>query len=573
MAEATDNSALPAPPGAMPDPAASLKDNPLLRQLAVMIGIAASVALGVAVVLWSQTPSMAPLYGNLAEKDASEVLAALQKSGVEFKVDETSGTILVPAGKVKELRMQLASSGIPNGTGMGFELLQKDMGFGTSRVVERARYLQAMQGELARTIATIGAVQTARVHLAIPKQSVFVRDRKRPSASVTVKLLAGRALERGQVQAIVHLVASSVPELEPSRVTVVDQKGNLLSGEQDDSEMQLSRTHFEYKRKVEDYLRNRIEDLLAPIVGKQRVRAQVSADIDFTVTEQTQERFNPDQPALRSEQVNEQQRSASAPQGVPGALSNQPPAAGTAPQVAGAQGQGGEGGARDSSRQATRNYELDRVVSHTRQAPASLRRLSVAVVVDDIVNSGADGAEQRRERTPEELERITQLVREAIGYDARRGDSVKVINSAFLPPEPVEDLPEPAIWEQAWFWDLLKQAGGVLLVLLLVFGVLRPTLKRLTQPAGGQLAVAGAAAGAAGDGGEARVSGPFGPDGQPLGEGGEEGGLKLGKNGEPIKLPGGGEYENIMEAARKLVDEDPKRVAQLVKIWIAEDAG
>lgn len=573
MAEATDNSALPAPSGAMPDPAASLKDNPLLRQLAVMIGIAASVALGVAVVLWSQTPSMAPLYGNLAEKDASEVLEALQKSGVEFKVDETSGTILVPAGKVKELRMQLASAGIPNGTGMGFELLQKDMGFGTSRVVERARYLQAMQGELARTIATIGAVQTARVHLAIPKQSVFVRDRKKPSASVTVKLLAGRTLERGQVQAIVHLVASSVPELEPSRVTVVDHKGNLLSGEQDDSEMQLSRTHFEYKRKVEDYLRTRIEDLLAPIVGKQRVRAQVSADIDFTVTEQTQERFNPDQPALRSEQINEQQRSASASQGVPGALSNQPPAAGTAPQVAGQQGQEGQGGTLDSTRQATRNYELDRVVSHTRQAPASLRRLSVAVVVDDVVTTGPDGVEQRRERTPEELQRITQLVREAIGYDARRGDSVKVINSAFLPPEPLEDLPEPAIWEQAWFWDLLKQVGGVLLVLLLVFGVLRPTLKRLTQPAGGELAVAGAAAGAAGDGGEARVSGPFGPDGQPLGEGDEEGGLKLGKNGEPIKLPGGGEYENIMEAARKLVDEDPKRVAQLVKIWIAEDAG
>ncbi len=568
MAEATENTAL-APQTEM-DPGAGIRDNPLFRQLAVMIGIAASVALGVAVVLWSQAPSMAPLYANLAEKDASQVVDALQKSGVEYHVDEATGMILVPAGKVKELRMKLASAGLPNSTGMGFELLQKDMGFGTSRLVERARYLQAMQGELARTIATIGAVQSARVHLAIPKQSVFVRERKKPSASVTVRLLAGRVLAPGQVDAIVHLVASSVPELEPGRVTVVDQKGNLLSGDASSRELKLSSTQFEYTRKVEALYRRRIEDLLAPILGADKVRAQVTADIDFTVTEQTQERYNPDQPALRSEQVNEEQRSAGGAQGVPGALSNQPPAAGSAPQVAGKQqGQGAAGGVVDKTRQATRNYELDRVISHTRLSPNALRRLSVAVVVDDKVSVGKDGKEIRTERTPEEIERITQLVREAIGFDARRGDSVKVVNSPFLPPAPVEDLPEPALWEQAWFWDAVKQGGGVLLVLLLVFGVLRPTIKRLTAPPSSELALAGAAAGAAGGEG-ATVTGPLGPDGQPLAEGGE-GGLALGSNGEPIKLPGGGEYENIMEAARNLVDEDPKRVAQLVKTWIVED--
>jgi flagellar M-ring protein FliF len=570
MADATESTAL-STGNALPDPAATLKDNPIFRQLAVMIGIAASVALGVAVVLWSQAPTMAPLYGNLAEKDAAEVLAVLQKNGVEYRVDEATGSILVPAGKVKELRMQLAAAGLPNSTGMGFELLQKDIGFGTSRVVERARYLQAMQGELARTIATIGAVQSARVHLAIPKQSVFVRDRKKPSAAVTVKLLAGRTLDPGQVQAIVHLVASSVPELEPGRVTVIDHRGKLLSGDRTDDDIERSSSHFEYTRKVEEHLRQRIEDLLMPIVGKDRVRAQVTADIDFSVTEQTQERYNPDQPALRSEQINEQQRSSGAPQGIPGALSNQPPAAGTAPETA--QGQDGTTKLVDSSRQATRNYELDRVVSHTRQAPATLRRLSVAVVVDDVVTVSADGKVTRRERTPEEIERITQLVREAIGFDARRGDSVKVINSPFLAPEPIEDLPEPPIWEQAWFLDLVKQVGALLLVLLLVFGVLRPTLKRLTSPPEStELALAAAGVeGATAEPEGAVVSGPLGPDGQPL-EGQEEGGLALGKDGEPIKLPGGGEYENIMEAARKLVEEDPKRVAQLVKIWIAEDA-
>jgi len=565
MAELAESNALATAGG--DDGAANLTDNPLFRQLAVMIGIAASVALGVAVVLWSQSPSYAPLYGNLADKDATQVLDALQKSGADYRVDQGSGMIMVPAGMVKELRMQLASSGLPNSDGLGFELLQQDVGFGTSRIVERARHQQAMQGELARTIATIGAVQSARVHLAIPKQSVFVRERKKPSASVTVKLFSGRTLEEGQVEAIVHLVASSVPEMEPGRVTVVDQKGRLLSGDNTSNEMKRSSTQFEFTRKIEEHYRNRIESLLLPIVGADKVRAQVTADVDFTVTEQTQERYNPDQPALRSEQLNEEQRRSGTTQGVPGALSNQPPATGQAPEVAGDAGGEGAGGAVDSSRQSTRNYELDRVISHTRMAPNALRRLSVAVVVDDQLVPGADGTLTRRERTPEEMERLTQLVREAIGFDVRRGDSVKVINSAFLEPEPIEALPEPAIWEQAWFWDVVKQVGGVLLVLLLVFGVLKPTISRLTSTSRSEV---GAGAGGA------TVTGPLGPNGQPLppGEAGGEGNdsLLLGSDGAPIKLPGGGEYENIMDAARNLVDSDPKRVAQLVKLWIAEDA-
>lgn len=563
MAEAADSTALTAAGAGDTDQAASLTDNPLFRQLAVMIGIAASVALGVAVVLWSQSPSYAPLYGNLADKDANQVLEALQKAGAEYQVDQATGMILVPAGKVKELRMQLASSGLPNSDGLGFELLQQDVGFGTSRMVESARHQQAMQGELARTIATIGAVQSARVHLAIPKQSVFVRERKKPSASVTLRLFSGRSLEEGQVEAIVHLVASSVPELETGRVTVVDQRGRLLSGDQTSAEVKRSSNQFEFTRTVEDHFRQRIERLLAPIVGADSVRAQVTADIDFTVTEQTQERYNPDQPALRSEQINEEQRRSGSTQGVPGALSNQPPATGNAPEVAGGGGAGEGGAPIDSSRQATRNYELDRLISHTRMAPNALRRLSVAVVIDDLAVASADGGVTRRERTPEEMERLTQLVREAIGFDPRRGDSVKVINSAFLSPEPLEALPEPAIWEEPWFWDVIKQVGGVALVLLLIFGVLKPTMKRLTAS---HAELAGEAAGAEG----ATVSGPLGPDGQPLqGAAGEN--LLLGSDGQPIKLPGGGEYENIMDAARNLVDEDPKRVAQLVKLWIVED--
>lgn len=559
MPEAADSRNLPSPE--LGGGVAAMTENPWLRQIAVMVGIAASVALGVAVVLWSQAPNYAPLYGNLAEKDASQVMEALQQAGADYRVDQASGMVMVPAAKVKELRMQLAGQGLPNSVGMGFELLQQDTGFGTSQMVEKARYQQAMQGELARTIATIGAVQSARVHLAIPKQSVFVRKRQPPSASVALRLHSGRILEEGQVEAIVHMVASSIPELEPGRVTVVDHKGRLLSGDPESREMKLSATQFEHTRRIEEHYRDRIESLLAPIVGRDKVRAQVTADVDFTVTEQTQERYNPDQPALRSEQVNEEQMRGAGAGGVPGALSNQPPAAGNAPENA----QGAEGPAADainSSRQATRNYELDRVISHTRNSPLSLRRLSVAVVVDDISSVDADGNVSVRERTPEEIERLTDLVREAVGFDTRRGDSVRVLNSSFLSPEPVADLPEIPMWEQGWFLDTVKQVGGLLLVLVLIFVVLKPTMKRLTA---GHAEFAGQTAGGA------RVEGPLG-DRQAGGTQGGEESLLLGSDGEPVHLPGGGRYENIMDAARNLVDEDPKRVAQLVKTWMHEEA-
>ena len=537
-------------------------DNPWLRQVAVMVGIAASVALGVAVVLWSQAPNFAPLYGNMEEKDASQVMEALQQSNVDFRVDEASGMVMVPSAKLKEIRMQLAGQGLPNSVGMGFELLQQDTGFGSSQMVERARYQHAIQGELARTIATIGAVHSARVHLAIPKQSVFIRKRQPPSASVALRLHNGRVLEEDQVEAVVHLVASSIPELEPGRVTVVDHKGRLLSGDSESREIKLSATQFEHTRRIEQHFRERVEGLLFPIVGRDKVRAQVTADVDFTVTEQTQERFNPEQPALRSEQLNEQQSLDAGAGGIPGALSNQPPAAGTAPQEAGAvAGAVAQGEALNSSRQSTRNFELDRVISHTRMSPISLRRLSVAVVVDDITTVGEDGTVSVRERTPEEIERLTELVREAIGFDSRRGDSVRVMNSSVLSPEPVADLPEVPIWEQGWFLDIVKQVGGLLLVLILIFFVLKPTMKRLTASHAG---VAGASDGAA------RIEGPLAQNHEGGAEG--QGNLLLGSDGEPISLPGGGKYENIMDAARQLVDEDPKRVAQLVKTWVNEEA-
>lgn len=536
-----------------------LSSNPVLRQLMVMVSIAASVALGVAVVLWSQTPTYSLLYGNLSTKDAGDVVAALEQANIQFKVDTTTGAVMVVSKDLHSAKLKLAGDGLPRGDSMGFELLQQNTGLGTSRAVEAARFHRALEGELARTISTLTTVQSARVHLATPKQSVFVRHKKSPSASVVLKLYSGRSLEKAQVASIVHLVAASVPELEASRVTVIDQKGTMLSSNMDTREMMLSASQFEYTRTLEDHFRKRVEDILIPFLGEENISAQVTAEVDFTMIEQTAERFNPDYPALRSEQVNEESSKLSSVQGVPGAISNQPPVVGTAPQTAEGQVGAESSGAAplNSSKRATRNYELDKTISHTRLAASNLKRLSVAVVVDNEVTTAEDGTVSSRERTPEEISRISGLVKDAIGYSAQRGDSVRVVNAAFQIPELPESLPEIPIWEEPWVWDIAKQVGGLILVLVLIFVVLMPTMKKLiaTPEYMAEAAVAGA--------------GPGGVLGQQL----------LGVDGvaaegsrESVALPGPAKYEDTLEAARQMVNDDPKRVAQVVKSWVADDA-
>ncbi len=530
--------------------AAGLGQNPVFRQLGVMVGIAASVAIGVAVVLWAQTPSYSQLYGALAQKDAAEVISALEQADIDYKVDTGSGAVLVASAKVHDARMKLAGQGLPHSNSLGFELLQQESGFGTSRALEAARFHRALEGELARTIGTIGNVQSARVHLATPKQSVFVRKRKKNSASVVLKLFSGRLLEKGQVAAIVQLVASSVPELEASGVTVVDSKGKLLSSRMDSGQMMLSASQFEYTSQLEEHYRARVEDILEPILGADSVRAQVTADVDFTVTEQTSERFNPDLPALRSEQLNEQASRLDGTQGVPGALSNQPPAAGASPEVAaGSPGAEEQGSPLNTSKRTTRNYELDKTISHTRLSSSNLKRLSIAVVVDQIRTLASDGTAVTRDRTPEEVSRITQLVKEAIGFSNQRGDSVQVISSAFLAPPPIEPLPELEIWEQPWVWDVAKQAGGVILVLILILFVLRPTMKKLSEPP--VIHKLEEATANAGDVGAAAAGSLDGPS-------------------DSMALPGPEQYENTLDAARQMVQDDPKRVAQVVKSWLGE---
>lgn len=535
---------------------------PAIRQIGLMIGLAASVALGVAVVLWSQNPNYTVLYANLSSKDAGQVIDSLQKTGIQFKVDEATGAVMVESAKIQTARMELAKDGLPEGNAMGFEMLQKDQGFGTSQFIETARFQRALEGELSRTIATLRNVEGSRVHLAIPKRSVFLRDRAAPTASVMVDLYSGRSLDDEQVAAIVHLVSSSVPHLTPENVTIVDQRGNLLSNGASNDGLAPTSSQFTYNRKLEQTYTDRIRQLLEPIVGSGRVRASINADLDFTVTERTQEMFNPDLPALRSEQVSEDQSSNGAgASGIPGALSNQPPEPG---QLEDPSAQLDEAGnplpaatPRNSSKRSVRNYELDKTVSHTKLATGTVRRLSVAVVIDDKQTLNEDDELVNTPWSQQELDRFTSLVKEAVGFNGARGDTVNIINSAFIPLPEVEDIPEPSIMEQPWIWDVAKQAVGAIGVLLLIFGVLKPIMRSLADKGSnamaGNNAMVPAMAGAQGAMGEDQLQ-------------------LSGANPQQAQLEAPqANYEQHLETAQTVVKDDPKRVAQVVKNWVGED--
>jgi len=525
---------------------------PIFRQLGLLVGLAASVAVGVAIVMWAQTPGYRLLYSDISGQDAAQVASALQSGGIEYKVDEASGQVWVGGESTHKARMLLAAQGLPEGGNVGFELMDKSDTFGSSQFVESIRYQRALEGELARTISTLKSIKTARVHLAIPKQSVFVRSRKKPSASVTVGLYPGRYLEKAQVQAIVGLISSSVPDLEASMITVVDQVGKMLTNDNDES-MAFSGKQLDYKNNIEQSYVKRIEEILGPIVGDGRVRAQVNAEINFTTTEKTQELFNPDQSAVRSEKTSEESRGGnSGSGGVPGALSNQPPAAGT---IGGDESPTSVAAAVvDKMLQSTKNYELDRTISHTKLATGNIHRLSVAVLIDNKVSEGEGAAGVAY--TEQEISLFNQLVRDAVGFNIRRGDSVNVINAAFSPIPEIEALPEVPIWEQGWVWDVGKQALGGLAVLLLVFGVLRPVMKELAskgvefkQHSQQMLSSQGI---------------------QTVDEDGAQVTLSAEAAGQQIQQQA---HESNINSAIAMVDQDPRTVAQVLKTWVATDGG
>ncbi len=521
---------------------------PVVRQVGLLVGLAASIAIGVAVVLWSQTPTYSVLYSNVTGQDVQAMSEVLKRNNIKFRLDPESGVLMVESGKTSEAKLKLAAENLPQSSGEGFEIMDKEQGFGSSAFIQNVRYQRAREGELARTIMSISAIENARVHLALPKESVFVRDRKKPSASVMIKLAPGRRLEKGQIAAITHLVASSVTNLEASQVTLVDNQGRLLSSNDDKNNLAMTANEFEYTRKVEQNYIHRIEHLLAPLVGMEGVRAQVNADLDFTQSESTQEQFNPDSPALRSEQQTEEQsKGVQSEAGIPGALTNEPPGKAVAPEkVAGKGAEKSrviEGPSRLKKR-SVRNFELDKTISHTRHSTGGVRRLSIAVVLDMKTGKDKKGKPTEIPYTDAELARFSSLIKEAVGFNTMRGDSLKIINAAFLPAEEMPKIPAIPFWEQSWFWSVLKQAAAAIMLIFLVLGVLRPIMRHLaTQPK--QILI--------NESGE-----EISEDQLTLSH--ESGG----------RLPKPSTYEDNLNMAKSLASQEPKRVAQVVKGWLED---
>jgi flagellar M-ring protein FliF len=546
-----------------------------LRPLLLLLGVAVAVAVGVTIVLWWRGPDWSLLYGNLSDGDAGNVVQALQTAGIEYKLDNSSGAIMVPAERVHDARLQLASQGLPAGKSGGFAMIIKDPGFGASQFMENARYQYALETELAQTISSLQAVQAARVQLALPPQSAFVSDHRSASASVLLQLRAGRRLEPEQVSAIVHLVASSVPELDSDKVTVVDQEGRLLSAPKS-GDAAAAAEQFEAERRIEDNYASHIEALLSPLVGEGRVRAQVTVALDQGASEQASEQYKPDSAVVRSEQSSEQVTHGGASSGgIPGALTNQPPAGGSivaanrpnaasaaaAPAAAAsapatARGTSGAGAANasgngangtnaangalsapavpaDTSQQNTRNYEIDRTVSYTRQPGGRIKRLTVAVLVDNLRSLGSDGKVTQRPLSQPEIDNVTKLVKDAVGFDQTRGDSVNVVNQPFMQQTEVLAPQSVPLLQRPWLLNIGRLVLGALVLVALALGVLRPLIKNLATQV---------------------VSPPAPP--MALSEG----------RGPGPQLA----YEQQVVQARNLVSQDPKRVAQVVKTWVGE---
>lgn len=509
---------------------------PAVRQVMLLVGVAAAVAAGFGIFFWSQTPSYTQLYAGLDAAASAEVIGVLQGADIDYKLSD-NGSILVPDAKLHDARMQVAGQGIAQGTGTGMDLMQDQSSFGVSQFMESARYQHALEGELARTITSLGAVREARVHLALPKQTAFLRDQKSASASVLLQLGRGGALEPDQAAAIVNLIASSVPNLTAKNVTLIDQYGRLLSSAGDQWGDAQAVNQFKHAQRLEEIYTRRIQDLLTPLVGPGRVRAQVVASLDFTVTEETRETYDPASTTLRSEQVSEERRSGSGAvaAGVPGALSNQPPE--TVADTTGTDS--AESAATlNSSRSSTRNFEVDRTISHVRPQSGTIERLSVAVLVDD--SPLEEGGEQQA-FDADDIEQFTTLVKEAVGFNAARGDTVVVVNAAFRAAPPLDAVEEPPFWENPALQDTLKQVLGALLVLALGFGLIRPLLGKLLAGGDNSAAYVGTA------------TAELVPAGHVPGS---------------LAAPS---FDEKISAARNITGADPARVAQVVRKWVSTD--
>ena len=530
------------------------------RRLFLILGIAAAIAIMAAIWMWSQKPDYRVLFSNFSDRDGGAIVAVLQQMNVPYKYSEGGGAILVPADQVHDLRLKLAAQDLPKGGNVGFELMENQK-LGTSQFLEQVNFQRALEGELAQTIQAISAVQAARVHLALPKSSVFVREQQKPTASVLLNLEPGRALDRAQVSAIVHLLASSVPDLLPTNVTIVDQNGNLLSDSANKPDNEgLDPAQLKYVQSMQQSIAGRIEAIITPIVGANNVHAEVTADVDFSHSEQAAETYKPnptpDTATVRSKQSSQTMNDNNGPGGVPGALSNQPPAPASAPinaPVAATGAGNGASGNNPSSpatpsivhKDDTTNYEVDKTVRYSQQPMGGLKRLSVAVVVNYKSVTDKDGKVKHVPLTSLEKNQISDLAKEAMGYEQTRGDTLNVVNSPFaVTPEIDTVIPW---WKQPENIELAKTAGRYLIAFLALLYVykkfVRPMFDKLMAPVHHHA------------------------DGEPMIDDDDDGSevhLSHQENG----INNDTAYHNNLEKVKQMAKDNPKVVANVIKTWV-----
>ena len=555
--------------GSSMNPIDAFAQSRAVRHFGRLIGLAAAVAIGTVVALWTSEPNYAPLYSNMSGQDTAQIVDLLRSNDIDFKLDASSGSIMVDQAKLPEARLKVSAQGLPSATTLGMEMLQGDQGLGTSQFIETARYNHALEAELVRSVESIRSVEKARIHLAIPKQSIFIRNRIKPSASVVIKLYPGRVLSPGQVDAIVQMVAASIPMLEGGEVAVVDQFGRLLT-QDDDAGMAQTNKQYDYSRLLEDNMADRIIKLLQPIVGNGKVNAQVAAQLDFAVIESTREAFDPERSVIRSEQISEEKNtSLSNVLGIPGALSNKPPVEATTEAKTDQDTvEVKETTPTSQNSSSTRNFEVDRVISHTNSQVGSIQRLSVAVVIDDKSTIMADGSTEKTAYSDEDIARFVTLVKETIGFDVNRGDSVSVINTSFLQieQEVIAEMPWwKSILHEAWILNLAKQVFGAigLLIIYLIFG--RPFLRTLLPNRIEVDAQSQALATNNNTGNASSIS--QGGEGNPM----ALSHLSEDPNNQAANMRRkDATYDQKVDMARSLVLEDPARVANVMKNWVSE---
>ena len=532
------------------------------QRLKMGLGVVLFLAIGIIGMVMGRQAEWRVLYSNLADKDGGAIVAQLSQMNIPYKHADGGGAILVPADKVYDTRLRLASQGLPKGAVAGFEVMESNR-FGMTQFQERLTFQRGLEGELTRSIQALSSVQSARVHLALPNQNGFFREQQKPSASVLLSLNAGRTLDRSQLAGIVHLVSSSVPEMNPTAVSVLDDTGKLLSSPPDGSQGTVGDAQqLQYVQQMEQVYSQRILDILEPVVGRGNVKAQVTAELDFSQTESTSESHKPNQEAnssvIRSQQLSESGAgvASATPAGVPGAASNQPPGPASAPINGAPQtlaGGGAAGGAAGAKRDSIINYEVDKTIRVVRGSTGSVKRLSAAVVINHQTLTDAKGKTTTSPLTEAQITSMTALVRETIGFSQDRGDSVNLMNAPFVIDKPVEV--EVPLWRQPELLDLARSlawpVGTLLLAALVLLGFIRPAIKTLAKP----IEVA-----------------PLAANQIDAIEGEEPERPLLAAPATSVVALGPTAAELALEDARKLTRDNPAAVANIVKSWMNNEA-